>query len=98
MHLKSIGNGKGINMIAVKKPIEVEVWQLNPRKELPVWVDDAWRMKHVHYDMKSETWHVETLEGEMVAHNGDYLIKGVKGELYPCKKSIFEETYDIVRE
>lgn len=39
---------------------------------------------------------IPTLEGEMVCSIGDYLIKGVKGELYPCKPDIFEMTYEEV--
>lgn len=39
---------------------------------------------------------VKTLEGDMVANRGDYIIKGVKGEFYPCKGDIFKATYDIV--
>lgn len=39
---------------------------------------------------------IETLEGEMVASPGDYIIRGVKGELYPCKSDIFEATYEEV--
>ena len=37
-----------------------------------------------------------TLEGVMLARLGDYVIKGVKGELYPCKPDIFEATYEPV--
>lgn len=37
---------------------------------------------------------IRTLEGEMRADVGDYIIRGVKGELYPCKPDIFEATYD----
>lgn len=37
---------------------------------------------------------IPTLEGEMEANYGDYIIKGVKGEFYPCKPDIFEETYE----
>lgn len=37
---------------------------------------------------------VETLEGNMTVSDGDYIIKGVKGEFYPCKPDIFEMTYD----
>jgi hypothetical protein len=36
---------------------------------------------------------IDTLEGKMTASIGDYIIKGVKGEYYPCRKDIFEETY-----
>lgn len=39
---------------------------------------------------------VQTLEGEMTACTGDYVIKGVKGEFYPCKPDIFEQTYEEV--
>lgn len=37
---------------------------------------------------------IETLEGTMKACEGDYIIKGIKGELYPCKEDIFHEIYD----
>ena len=39
---------------------------------------------------------IHTLEGDMKAIDGDYIIKGVKGEFYPCRKDIFEETYELV--
>ncbi|CCM77106.1 hypothetical protein [Rhizobium mesoamericanum] len=41
-----------------------------------------------------ETVHTGTLEGVMIAQPGDYIIQGVKGELYPCKPDIFAATYD----
>ena len=37
---------------------------------------------------------ISTLEGTMVASNGDWIIRGVKGELYPCKPDIFAATYE----
>lgn len=37
---------------------------------------------------------IRTLEGEMVANVGDWIIKGIAGEFYPCKPDIFEATYD----
>ena len=40
--------------------------------------------------------HVDTLEGTMYASVGDYIIKGVKGEFYPCKPDIFKATYEAV--
>lgn len=43
-----------------------------------------------------DTLTIETLEGDMKANIGDYIIKGVKGELYPCKPDIFEQTYEAV--
>lgn len=39
---------------------------------------------------------VPTLEGQHIATEGDYIIKGVKGEFYPCKPDIFEQTYEEV--
>ncbi|MNO78419.1 hypothetical protein D3C76_695550 [compost metagenome] len=39
---------------------------------------------------------IETLEGTMTVSDGDYIIKGVQGELYPCKPDIFEQTYEKV--
>lgn len=39
---------------------------------------------------------IQTLEGDMTAVLGDYIIKGVQGEFYPCKPDIFRETYEPV--
>jgi hypothetical protein len=39
---------------------------------------------------------IHTLEGDMKANHGDYIIKGVKGEFYPCRQDIFEQTYEEV--
>ena len=45
---------------------------------------------------KKESISIETLEGTMKASIGDYIIKGVNGEFYPCKPDIFEKTYEKV--
>jgi hypothetical protein len=42
--------------------------------------------------------HIPTLEGDMIARPGDYIIKGVNGEFYPCKPDIFAKTYEEVSE
>jgi hypothetical protein len=50
------------------------------------------------------TWHpdgknymeIETLEGVMRANVGDWIIRGVRGEIYPCKPDIFADTYEAV--
>jgi hypothetical protein len=39
---------------------------------------------------------IKTLEGEMMVDYGDYIIKGIEGEIYSCKPEIFNKTYDIV--
>lgn len=43
-----------------------------------------------------ETMIIHTLEGDMKADPGDWIITGVKGEQYPCKPDIFEQTYEPV--
>ncbi len=41
-------------------------------------------------------FYIPTLEGKMAVSNGDWVIKGIKGEFYPCKPDIFELTYEKV--
>lgn len=51
----------------------------------------------VNYEDKDNPYlKIETLEGTMKASVGDYIIKGVNGEFYPCKPDIFEKTYKRV--
>ena len=74
-----------------KKPVVIEAWQNSDENEIPVWVDNA--------DVGREPGGViliNTLEGVMKAMPGDYIIKGVQGEVYPCKPDIFEATYEVV--
>jgi hypothetical protein len=47
-------------------------------------------------DGKSQVLRIETLEGIMQANPGDYIIRGIKGEFYPCKAEIFEATYEKI--
>lgn len=49
-------------------------------------------------DEQPRTATIMTLEGEMTASLGDWIIKGVKGEIYPCKPDIFEATYELVED
>lgn len=48
--------------------------------------------KKARGDMVAKVY-IDTLEGQMTAKVGDYLIKGIQGEFYPCKPDIFEKTY-----
>ncbi len=41
---------------------------------------------------------IKTLEGDMLSQLGDYIIKGVAGEFYPCRRDIFEKTYEAVND
>lgn len=40
--------------------------------------------------------HIRTREGGLVANDGDYIIKGIQGEYYPCKPDVFERTYELI--
>nr|DAX79999.1 MAG TPA: PGDYG protein [Caudoviricetes sp.] len=75
-----------------KKPIPVAARQYTGDNftELQDWSENA-----IATDDYSNTF-VVTLEGPMFFHEGDYIIRGVRGEFYPCKKNIFEETYEEV--
>ena len=44
----------------------------------------------------NEEIYIDTLEGKMKANKGDYIIKGVKGEIYPCKPDIFHMSYEYI--
>lgn len=87
-----------------KKPIVVEAVQYNgpamfnkfenSRPALPegvVWVGDR-QMAGTLYPA------IQTLEGEMLVKAGDWIIKGIRGEFYPCKPDVFEATYEKVEE
>lgn len=76
-----------------KKPIPVEAHQYTGDNfiELQNWSEDS-----VAMDDDSNNVFVATLEGPMFFDEGDYVIKGVHGEFYPCKGDIFEETYEEV--
>ena len=50
------------------------------------------------YDPIYREVRIPTLEGEMVGRVGDWIIKGVEGEFYPCKPNIFDATYESVNE
>lgn len=80
-----------------KKPVTVEAWKsydFSLDDKLPVWVTNAFISREVGETGKEGfDYYVNTLEGKMYLNNGDYLIKGVHGEIYSCKPDIFEETY-----
>lgn len=79
-------------MKATKKPVTIDAMYYNGNnidKVLEFCEGNA-----VKNDDRTLTIH--TLEGDHKAIVTDYIIKGVKGEFYPCKEEIFEQTYDIV--
>ena len=50
------------------------------------------------YEPVGDNPFIRTLEGDMTISKGDYIIKGVNGEFYPCKPDIFEKTYELVED
>lgn len=81
-----------------KKPVEIEAMQLTADNACEVLTFCNGSGDIVASKEDDGTISIKTLEGTMIASIGDYVIKGVKGEFYPCKPDIFEATYDIVEE
>ena len=83
----------------VKKPIEIEAIQYlgDNLKEVEDFIDQT-ILVYTNTDTNEERGMlgIPTLEGIMQASIGDYIIKGVRGEYYPCKPDIFKITYDEV--
>lgn len=86
-----------------KKPVVIEAfkWTVGPDQEDdPIWIIEAIKTGNVvihcpgQFEEGEPFMSIETLEGTMTANIGDYIIQGIKGEIYPCKPDIFENTYD----
>lgn len=83
-----------------KKPIVIDairvetVQQLWPVRSsgLPAWLLEALDFGII--TLMEDHCHIRTLEGVMRGGSEDWILRGVKGELYPCKKDIFEATYE----
>lgn len=87
-----------------KKPVVIDAWEFNvppmafPPKNAPDWIKEAMRADILSFNSDGN-WYVQTLEtGELAPKHlitfGDFIIRGVKGEFYPCKPDIFAATYE----
>jgi hypothetical protein len=85
-----------------KKPVEVQAWTV---RDLIQKLESSWSTlpepvrkayDKAFFIFAADGIHVRTLEGNMKAEMDDWIICGVKGELYPCKPDIFEATYEKV--
>lgn len=79
-----------------KKPVVIEAWRFDSF-DFPAWLGNPIAPEEADgpYVMPNgEELCIPTLEGTMTASVGDWIIKGVNGELYPCKPDIFEKTYE----
>ena len=76
-----------------KKPVEVEAMQFTEESGAEVW---EWADSKPMYDHRSQVCglRIYTREGDMKADFGDWIIRGVQGEFYPCKPDIFAATYE----
>jgi len=87
-----------------KKPVVIDAIQWpgemeedDPRiANIEKWCEDMGANPDNMMMMDDGTVAIYTLEGEMAAQPGDFIIRGIKGELYPCKPDIFEATYEKV--
>ncbi len=81
-----------------KKPVVIEARQFKGQAdigELARWCGGDWRFGPIDDSGHAAQYIlIPTLEGEMRADPGDWIIKGVKGEFYPCKPDIFDATYE----
>lgn len=92
-----------------KKPVEIEAFQMTKERrmdnsEWPNWLHAAWNESRnepgalQRVDMEAampDYLQIVTLEGLHLVSWDDWIIRGVKGELYPCKPDIFAATYDL---
>lgn len=91
-----------------KKPVVIDAFQYDGdliesdgKYYVPDWAVKAFKDGVIHFgslrlDEPPCEMFIDTLEGTHHANVGDYIIRGVNGELYPCKPNIFEKTYEIV--
>lgn len=88
----------------VKKPIEIEAFRFDGDMKdkdgewyVPDWAVKAYENGTLFYKDAGELY-VKTLEGDLHVSVGDYVLRGVEGELYPCRADIFQKTYSRVQE
>lgn len=93
-----------------KKPVVIDAvqfgynewadkWMKWRIEEIPAWLHEAFDNGTVIFEFGDEDyWYfvVDTIEGKMRGGPDDWLIRGIEGELYPCKHSIFDATYEAV--
>lgn len=82
-----------------KKPVVIQAVQHfsnmgTETNAIPHWLIEA-ALNGTIYAKDSSTY-IKTLEGDHIVSDGDWIIQGVRGELYPCKPVIFDMTYDKV--
>ena len=87
----------------IKKPVVIDAWEFNGTHDSVRGIIPSKKYIFNEAEQVNGVMHkpflvIETLEGKMVASVGDYIIKGIQGEFYPCKPDIFQQTYLAVGE
>jgi hypothetical protein len=82
-----------INKKYRKKPVVIEAVEYERDKNISSCMDFC---PDMIYNQEDNEYDIVTLEGRMRISKGDYIIKGVNGEFYPCKPDIFRKTYEEV--
>lgn len=88
-------------MKARKKPVVVDCFKFTLKKKdkEPDWfLKEIGKKVIIKQNGMKQDWYIITLGGPMIISKGDWVIKGVQNELYPCKPDIFEQTYEIAGE
>jgi hypothetical protein len=90
-----------------KKPVVVDAWQFMPAgrcEELPTWIDRRWFCEDIEAEGDRTVDHggtphmlIPTPGGALRADLTDWIIRGVKGEVYPCKADVFAASYEPMR-
>lgn len=85
-----------------KRPVTIDAFKWtggSEQAEDPVWIIEAIKAGTVRFVCEGHPgcfMLIDTLEDMLIAKQGDYIIRGIKGELYPCEPDIFEQTYEII--
>lgn len=80
-----------------KKPVVIEAVEWDGKAGTAnAFIGEAFGVDWDYEAISSDNILISTLEGKMLCSVGDWIIKGVKGEFYPCKPDIFEATYEAV--
>lgn len=80
-----------------KKPVVIDAWQwqrIGDYVGRPDWFWEAISANQIQ--VRKKRLRIRTLEGDIFASPGDWIIRGIKGEVYPCKPDIFSATYEPV--
>lgn len=81
----------------VSKPVWIDAWQVGSDMKRPHWIDVELEQGNLQLSSDGKRWFIHdnehTTEGPLEASNGDWIIRGTEGELYPCSDVVFQKKY-----